>query len=1101
LCEPIAEDDRRLSRMASPAADRDLLFGLLALQIGFVDQERLVTAFRAWTRNKSRAMADHLADGGDFDADDRAAVAALLERHIKKHGGNTEKSLAAIPAARSTYASLSRIGDADVEGTLAHLGSAAAASQSAQDADLTASYSVGTATSDGQRFRLLRPHAKGGLGAVYVALDQELHREVALKQMLDHHADDLVSRQRFVLEAEITGGLEHPGIVPVYGLGTYADGRPYYAMRFIRGDSLKEAIERFHTDQAKKNDEGRRSLELRTLLRRFTDVCYAIEYAHSRGVLHRDIKPSNIVVGKHGETLVVDWGLAKPLGRTELAADSGERTLRPSSASGSASTLPGSALGTPAYMSPEQSEGILDQIGPRSDVYSLGATLYCLLTGKPPLEGDVADVIRNVQRGAFPPPRQFDSSIDRALEAVCLKAMALKPADRYGSPKALAEDVERWMADEPVTAWHEPWARVLLRWLTRHRVGVTAAGAAVLVALAGTAAVLAVQTSANSELRRANLDLGLANAKTTRANAELAASNERERARFALAQEAIRTFHTGVSEDVLLKQEEFKALRTKLLRGAREFYRKLEGLLQGQKDRDSRLALGRAYFEVGELTRQLDSIAEAEEIVRRALALFETLSGEDPANPEPRHALARCLKSLSMILTGVGRNDEALAAAERSRRLVRELAEADPSDRRLRREWAEGEMFYAMCLSGHDRSQEALEAIQRARTILEDPGAKAPPSEDPGLELSEVYGALALILEDAGRPDEALAAYKRSCDLGELLHQASPEDANAGHELARSLGNMAICFAGLGRHDEALAAFSRAREVLKAIQKANPTIVRIPAALAWIDTAAASVLVSRGRNDAALEALERARAAREVLIKANPAVTRNREQLIRVFRQSADIHRRAGRMAQVLESLERARDGAASLAGAHPANRVYSIDLATSCADLGEQHAAMGKPKEARSCLDQALAIARRVAESGPSEPSLQARVGDMLRRRGIGLLRLGEPADAVADFRESIRVLRDLKQPTNIDLYNIACALALLSGAAGEASSGLTPSDSRSSADAAMAALRQAIGAGWHDPALMKADPDLVPIHARPDFQLLLLDQEFPPHPFATAR
>ena len=173
--------------------------------------------------------------------------------------------------------------------------------------------------SDGQRFRVLRPHASGGLGAVFVALDEELHREVALKQILDSHADDPVSRQRFLLEAEITGGLEHPGIVPVYGLGTYDDGRPYYAMRFIKGDSLKDAIEQFHADGGLKNDPGRRSLELRTLLRRFTDVCNAIDYAHSRGVLHRDIEPGNVIVGRHGETLVVDWGLAKATGQADPA--------------------------------------------------------------------------------------------------------------------------------------------------------------------------------------------------------------------------------------------------------------------------------------------------------------------------------------------------------------------------------------------------------------------------------------------------------------------------------------------------------------------------------------------------------------------------------------------------------------------------------------------------------------------------------------------------------------------------------------------------------------------------------------------------------------
>src|SRR4030095_13531732 len=142
-------------------------------------------------------------------------------------------------------------------------------------------------------------------------------------------------------------------------------------MRFVRGDSLKEAIAQCHADEALKRDPGRRTLELRKLLRRFLDVCNAIDYAHSRGVLHRDIKPGNIIVGKHGETLVVDWGLAKPLGRVEPGADPGERTLVPSSASGSAETLPGAVLGTPAYMSSEQARGDLDHLGPQSDVYSL----------------------------------------------------------------------------------------------------------------------------------------------------------------------------------------------------------------------------------------------------------------------------------------------------------------------------------------------------------------------------------------------------------------------------------------------------------------------------------------------------------------------------------------------------------------------------------------------------------------------------------------------------------------------------------------------------------------------------------------------------------
>ena len=271
----------------------------------------------------------------------------MVALHLKRHGGDPEKSLAAIPAARSTREGLAALSDPKVNETIAHVMSRPERVDDDVDGDddpddeRTATRSVGSATSAGQRFHILRPHAKGGLGAVYVALDTELRREVALKQILGRHADDPDSRARFILEAEVTGGLEHPGIVPVYGLGYFPNGRPYYAMRLIKGDSLKEAVDRFHADLALKDDPGRRSLELRNLLHRFVDVCNAVAYAHSRGVLHRDLKPANVVIGRYGETLVVDWGLAKPMGRAEPLGDVTERTLRPAAASGSSDTLPG----------------------------------------------------------------------------------------------------------------------------------------------------------------------------------------------------------------------------------------------------------------------------------------------------------------------------------------------------------------------------------------------------------------------------------------------------------------------------------------------------------------------------------------------------------------------------------------------------------------------------------------------------------------------------------------------------------------------------------------------------------------------------------------
>jgi len=492
---PVAAQDQGASNTG-----RNLLFGLLALQNSFIDRDALVAAFGAWVADKSKSLGAILLDRGTLDGPRHALLEALVAEHLKLHGGDPERSLAALAVGGSTRESLQRVGDAGLEASLSHAGAATAA----DGADTVIPYAVEMSTAQGRRFRVLRPHAQGGLGAVFVALDSELNREVALKEILDRHADDLVNRARFLMEAEITGRLEHPGIVPVYGLGTYADGRPYYAMRFVRGDSLKEAIAAFHADTGLKAEPGRQSLELRKLLRRFLDVCNAIDYAHSRGVLHRDIKPGNVIVGKYGETLVVDWGLAKPIGHREPRMPSDERTLWPSSARGSAETLPGTALGTPAYMSPEQAAGEIDRLGPRSDVYSLGATLYSLLTGRPPFGGaPVDEILRMVTKGAFPPPRQIDPALNRALEAICLKAMALKPEDRYATPRALADDVERWIADEPVTALPESTGSRLARWSRRNRAWVRAGAAALVVVLITTGAFAVQQTRSAARERQA----------------------------------------------------------------------------------------------------------------------------------------------------------------------------------------------------------------------------------------------------------------------------------------------------------------------------------------------------------------------------------------------------------------------------------------------------------------------------------------------------------------------------------------------------------------------------------------------------------------------
>lgn len=517
--------------MPNLKADHNLLFGLLALQNGIITRDALVAAFSVWQLNKGRMLDEILIEQNALSRERRAQLQQMLVWHVEIHGQDVAKSLGVISSASSACQALAGLGDADLQASLQHV---AQNRPDAADPHATEAYSKQSSVTGSQRFHALRPHARGGLGEVSVALDSELNREVALKEIQPRYADDQRSRERFVLEAEITGGLEHPGIVPVYGLGVYSDGRPFYAMRFIKGDSLKDALQEFHKPAVtKKTADGDRQLQLRKLLSRFIDVCNAIEYAHSRGVLHRDLKPGNIMLGKYGETLVVDWGLAKTFGTYDHIAN--EARFQPASPlSGSGVTQAGSVIGTPAYMSPEQAAGRVDLIGPACDVYSLGATLYHILTGHLPIEEqDVGLVLQRAQKGDILRPRQYDSSIPRSLEAICLKAMALKPEDRYPNPRSLAEDLECWLADTPVSAWQETLLDRLTRLARRNRAWVLA-GVVSLILIASVSVVAGlIVEGKRQEAHNAAINEGIAKkAALEAAESERGANEAAQQAKF-----------------------------------------------------------------------------------------------------------------------------------------------------------------------------------------------------------------------------------------------------------------------------------------------------------------------------------------------------------------------------------------------------------------------------------------------------------------------------------------------------------------------------------------------------------------------------------------
>jgi tetratricopeptide (TPR) repeat protein len=402
----------------SSTLDSDILFALLAARAGDIDPQSLKAALGEWAKGDERTLGEVLVERGSIDGARRETLERLADDPSRVW-----------PSIRYSEKKLHRI---------------------------------------------------GGVGRVWKATDTELHRKVAYKDLKENIVADPRLRAQFLLEAEITGRLEHPGIVPVYSLGADSIGRPFYATKFIEGRELEEAIEKYHRSREEARP-GELSLALRELVNHLIAVCQTASYAHSRGVVHRDIKPKNILLGQYGETLLVDWGLARALGQPGESSEAGVFPLVPSSGSGSSLTLSGNRSGTRGFIAPEYADG--GRVGIAGDIYSLGATLYHILVGRRPL-GDIAWPIflEKLKAADFPRPRQVDATIPPALEAVCLKAMATDPKDRYPTATELAGDLTRWLADEPVLALTEPFSIRAGRWVRRHKPAVAGAAMFLLAA-------------------------------------------------------------------------------------------------------------------------------------------------------------------------------------------------------------------------------------------------------------------------------------------------------------------------------------------------------------------------------------------------------------------------------------------------------------------------------------------------------------------------------------------------------------------------------------------------------------------------------------------
>jgi len=489
-----------------PGMKKDVLLGILAAQLGFVSPADVMAAVTKGGDGES--LGERLVARGRLSRERLAKLHDLAEEMVRVHGGSLEGALASVggnKAVRQTFGAVAKVVKPQDDTVLADPN----ALDFYHNFENVTEEQVGRYTYRGGKDKA--EVGRGGIGRVLMAYDEHLGREIAVKELLNPHgaldASEFASTQweeqrgsvttarvaRFLREARVTGQLEHPSIVPVYEVGRRDSGALYYTMKLVRGRTFEDAL-----------DACGSLRERLKLLPHYLDLCQAIAYAHSRRVIHRDIKPKNVMLGEFGETVVLDWGLAKVKGTHDLRGDDLQSEIKLYRDAAAGATVDGTAVGTPGYMSPEQAQGQVEHVDEQSDVWSLGAVLYEMLTGHAPFEGTFAfEVIDKVISEEVVPPSAVDSMIPPDLSSVCIKALTKDRTKRYARAADLANDVSAYMEGRRVSVYEYGAWELVRRLVKRHKAISALVLAVVIAVLTGTIGVSIAYREAEVNRRRA----------------------------------------------------------------------------------------------------------------------------------------------------------------------------------------------------------------------------------------------------------------------------------------------------------------------------------------------------------------------------------------------------------------------------------------------------------------------------------------------------------------------------------------------------------------------------------------------------------------------
>ncbi len=949
------------------------------------------------------------------------------------------------------------------------------------------------------RYKLLEEIGHGGMGTVWAAEQTApVRRKVALK-LIKAGMDSRAVLARFEAERQALALLDHPNIAKVLDGGVTGSGRPYFAMEYVKGVPITEYC-----------DATRLSVEERLNL--FIQVCSALQHAHQKGIIHRDLKPSNILVAPYDDKpvpKVIDFGLAKAMHQSLT-----EKTLY---------TAHETVLGTPLYMSPEQAQLNNLDVDTRADIYSLGVLLYELLTGTTPLERKrfkeaAWDEVRRMIREEEPPrpsirlsstdtlpslatfrhtePAKLKKLVRGELDWIVMKALEKDRTRRYETASGLARDIQRYLDDEVVEARPPSTGYRIGKFLRRHRGQVIAASLVLIALLAG----IAGTTWGLIREARANTRLAASLIREQNANADLAVANTKVQARYDLAVDAIKTFHTGVSADFLLEEEKFKDLRNRLLKSASDFYGKLSSLLGKESDFASRRALAQSNFELADLTKQVGSAEAALAAHQAVLALRQNLAKAAGADAGVNADVGRSLTAVASVLDLTGKRNEGMAMYRRSEALLAQFADSDPAARGA---LAACRTAMAQRLVSAGRIADALAACRLARADQEVLAAVPGATNDARFELADTIGYIGHLLWYTYRPGEAVSELRSAMAMYRQLAEENPGEFRFSEGVATSHLELGTALSCAGKQAEAEAEFRIALALYQELAHENPAVASFQLNTARSHWYLGFQLAEMGKpaeseyrsSIAILQKLQRTKTRRRRCSAGGLASVphESRPPAIIADGQAGRRCREAERRAAVA-ILER-------LAEDHPSVTGYRGNLAYALTILGDVERSAGRTADARGDYERAIALREPCALSNRSSTHLDLVFGlaCSIRRRGLTRLDLDDPAGAAADVRRAIRFYDELTvRGTMNELETICCHVlfesaslvsAILAGLGARPGSGVSAANGEQEAAKAMQCLNRAVANGFGNANKLRIESALDPLRSRADFKKLMAD------------